>query len=707
MDFIFQGFQASLPLWVYILIFISTTVLSWWSYSTIQSVPKKFRYTLITLRALVFGILLLVLINPFIKTETSYLEPANILVLLDNSASTNIQKADYQGRDSYNEVLNTLRFPESDAVNLNPLSFGNRVNPTSFDSLTFNDDQTDLSAAVEAIQGQENDINAAILVSDGIYTMGRNPIYETSDLEIPVFTIGVGDTTIQEDVLVSSISTNSSGYLNTTQSVTVTINSQGFQGASIPVELRKGDEILSTKTVVPEIENSSSEINFELLLNQEGLQQYEIHIPTLEGEWTAENNTQRFSIDVQDTKQRILSLALEVHPDVRFVRSLLLSDENTSLTNRTWLQGNRFIEGDFDVDPDSLDLVIIHGYPQTGLSADIETRLKLIIEEVPYIVAATPQFGAGRFEEEIAQLPVNAGDLRNYSPVTLHLNIENTDHPILELTPVTFNRLPPLAFPTDNIMPVTGTQVLFQSVHQGEPTGQPVITVQELGNRRQAMIAAFNWYRYQQNPNAEVQQFVRQLWQNIISWTATDPDNELLDMQPQKSSFSGSENVMFNASLVNERGESEPDANIMVTIQSDSMESRTYSMEHVNNGNYRLNLTPLPEGLYSFEGSAQKGDRVLDTQKGKFSVSASNAEFINTTRNDQLLRQLAQRTDGEYIPFDSLANFWDRLNGRELLNSQEKTETDFFYLHQHLGWFLLMILLLCAEWIIRKYLSLP
>ena len=707
MDFIFQGFQASLPLWIYILIFICTSLLSWWTYSAIKSIRKEFRYTLIVLRSLVFGILVILLINPFIKTETSYLEPGKVLVLLDNSASTDVQKADYQGRESYMEVLEKLDFSEVNEMNFDFFAIGNETSPTLVDSLTFNNDQTDLSVAVETIRSNQSDVRAAIFLSDGIYTKGKNPIYETSELDIPVFTIGLGDTTFQEDVLIASVSTNTTGYLNTTQSVNVTVNSKGFKGATIPVEIRKGDEILSSKTVIPKLRNSSTELNFELSLAEEGLQQYEIHIPNIEGEWTAANNTQRFSIDVQDAKQRILSLALEIHPDVRFIRSLLLSDENTRLTNRTWLKGDRFIEGDFSFDVDSLDLVIIHGYPQTGLSDEVESKIRTMTEDIPYIVAATPQFSAQQFEQEITPLPVTVNSPWSYTPVGLQPNTENTGHPILELPTITFDRLPSLASPIENIAPLTGAPVLFQSVYQGEPTENPVISVQELGNRRSSVISAINWYRYQQIPNAEVQQYVRQLWQNIISWTATDPDNELLNIQPQKSSFSGSEDVVFDAYLKNERGENESDANITVSIQSDSIENRTYSMELINDGNYRLNLSPMPEGLYSFEASAQKSDRTLDTQNGEFSVSASNAEFINTTRNDHLLRQLARQTNGAYMPYDSLSNFWGQLDSRSLLGSEEKVETNFFYLHQHIGWFLLLILLLCSEWIIRKYLSLP
>jgi hypothetical protein len=130
-------------------------------------------------------------------------------------------------------------------------------------------------------------------------------------------------------------------------------------------------------------------------------------------------------------------------------------------------------------------------------------------------------------------------------------------------------------------------------------------------------------------------------------------------------------------------------------------------MENEGAGEYQLNLGTLPEGLYSFKAVAKKENRTLGTQNGEFAVARSNAEFINTKRNERLLRQLSQRTGGFYLPFDSLSDFWSQLNEQGLLEQTKEIETTFWYPYQHLFWFILVVVLLSAEWIFRKYLSLP
>lgn len=706
MDFVFQGFQSSLPVWSYLLIFISTLLLAWWSYKDITGIRASYRYLLISLRSTVFFILLVLLVNPFIKTETPYSEDPTILVMLDNSASTSIQKSSYQGTKSYRQLISELEFQSYPSVNFNFFSVGSTTEATALDSLSFDAEQTNLSNVIQSIKANQADANAALLISDGIYTQGQTPVFESENVNIPIFTIGLGDTTSQKDILVQSVSTNNEGYLNTEQPVSVSVTSNGFAGESFQVQLHSRDQVLSTQTITPDLETTTQELTFDLRLEEEGLRQYEIVIPKLEEEWTGDNNTQRFSVDVKDSKQQILSLAFEVHPDVKYLRSLLLEDENTELTKRTWVNGNRFIEGPLDTHADSVDLIVVHGYPESGLSADIEKRLNNLAENVPMIIAATPLYAPQEFEREVFSLPVSVTGNLNYSPVRLSPHEPSASHPIMELPELQYDQLPHLSAPVKNIDTAPGATKLLNSIFEGQHTQKPILVVQEIGNRRTALLTSFGWFRFNQNTNPEVRIFGRELLLNIISWTATNPDNQLLEVEPAQTTFNGSENVVIDAYLTNERGQAESEATVGLSISGDDEES-FYSMNNRGSGRYSIDLGPMPEGIYSFEATAEKGSRELDSRNGEFAVARSNTELINTVRNDQLLQQVADRSGGNYVPYDSISDFWNSLIERELLEQNEEFHTTLLYPYQHVGWFILVVLLLSAEWIFRKYLSLP
>lgn len=708
MDFIFQGFQSNLPLWLYALLFLLTTLLSWWSYRNVRSLSSLTRYGLITIRSLVFLILLVLLINPYYKAEETTYEKPEIMVVWDNSESTSIAKGNYLGRESYQKVIEGLGLKDSTRVSFKTFAMGSSIEPSALDSLPLNESRTNLYNGIEAIKNRANDITGAILITDGIFNQGRNPVFESGNISKPIITVALGDTVDQKDLIVEDITTNNTGYKETLHPVEVSISTNGFSGESFRVELRKGSETLQRQTIIPTKNRSSHTLNFDLNLQDEGLQQFEIAIPALEEEWTATNNVQPFAIEVLNEKQRILSLAFEIHPDVRSARSLLLEDENTELIPRTWLGGSKFIEGSLDVSADTLELFILHGYPQSRLPAEVEAKLQELITALPTVIMATPMSDFSALEKlNEVSLPIPPPSFRNIQTVNLVAEAERTEHPVMELPEVSFDLLPSLKTPQlRNVSPSVGSTILFVSSFRGEKTQQPLIAIQELGNIRRSQVSAYNWYRFSQSANKTIRDYWEQLFLNLVSWTATKPDNRKLKIQPTQKVFTGTEPIMLNAFLTNESGEKVSDGTIDIELTGNEIETRFYSMSNVGNGQYQLEINALPKGIYQFSATAKKGSRTIDTQNGELSVSNTNTEFIDTNRNDKLLKQIASGTGGSFFTFSELRGFTDTLKEKGMLSREEKVNTTLFYPYQHSLWFIMVITLLTIEWITRKYFAL-
>ncbi|NGP76419.1 hypothetical protein G3570_07235 [Balneolaceae bacterium YR4-1] len=708
MDFIFQGFQSHLPIWLYLILFFLTTALSWWSYRDLRSTSPFVRYSLITLRSLVFLILLTLLVNPYYKAEQTRYEKPEIMVLWDNSESATIEKGSYNGRETYLDVIREIGISDTTLASYRLYSMGSAVEPSSLDSLPLNDSRTNIYNGIEAIKNQGDDISGAIMITDGIFNQGRNPAFEAGNISVPVMTVALGDTVDQKDLIVEEVRTNDTGYLETLHPLEARITTNGFTGRNFQVELRKGSEILQRQSISPAKNRTSHTLNFDINLQEEGLQQYEIVIPSVEGEWTATNNIQPFAIDVLNDKQRILSLAFEIHPDVKAVRSLLLEDENTRLIPRTWLGSDRFIEGDLDFSADTLELLILHGYPGRGLPAEVDTKVGNLLTEVPTIIIATPLSDFRSLQESNQNiLPVSLGRYANAQTVRLLPDAEPTDHPIMELPEISYDLLPPLKAPVRSIVDATpGSTILFVSEFQGANTNQPLITIKELGNSRQSQLSGYNWHRLAQSSNRSIRQYWENLFYNIVSWTATKPDNRRLKVQPSQKVFTGTEPIILNAFLTNESGEKVTDGTVDVEFEGEGIETRFYSMTNIGDGQYQLTINALPMGIYRYEATAKKGNRIIDTQQGELSVSNTNTEFVNTERNDNLLKQISSRTGGSYFTFADLAAFNDSLNEKGMLSREEKVETTLFFPYQHSFWFILIITLLTAEWITRKYFAL-
>ncbi|HBX64891.1 MAG TPA: hypothetical protein DEG32_01540, partial [Balneolaceae bacterium] len=104
------------------------------------------------------------------------------------------------------------------------------------------------------------------------------------------------------------------------------------------------NETLDTQEVSFETDDQLKQVSFELELTEPGLKQYDIRIAPLADEWTQSNNNRLFTIDVLDSKVKILHVAFEIHPDIKAIRSIIQQDESNELTTLTWLGGNRFVE---------------------------------------------------------------------------------------------------------------------------------------------------------------------------------------------------------------------------------------------------------------------------------------------------------------------------------------------------------------------------
>ena len=177
--------------------------------------------------------------------------------------------------------------------------------------------------AINQIKELEEDYST-VIISDGILTYGRNPLITSTNIIIPINTIGIGDTSKVLDLAVHNIITNAIGYTNTKQTVDVEIAHNGFEGKTITVQISDKFEVISENKRI--LDNNTGIITeqFIIELSNEGLTPFIVSIKDFDEEWSTKNNEQTFVIDVQDSKTRILHISAEIHPDVKLDLFLLL-----------------------------------------------------------------------------------------------------------------------------------------------------------------------------------------------------------------------------------------------------------------------------------------------------------------------------------------------------------------------------------------------
>lgn len=696
----FQGFQFLLHPALIVLIVAALGGLSWYSYRGFNSIPALGRWGLISLRATALILIFLLLLNPyFYSSEEVEIKP-EIAVFLDNSESIGISKGEYDGLNTYSETLEAINFPGIEEADFTFYSLGESVRSFAPDSVNATEIQTNLSEPIQSVLEMGEEVQAAIIISDGIFTFGRNPSVNALNSSIPIYTVALGDTTRVQDIAVSQVNTNATGYTNTNHVIEADITQSGFQNNSTTVSLIGEDGTLEEQQISFETQDQVKTVRFELELEEPGLKQFEIRSQPLPQEWTESNNSRIFSIDVLDSRVKILHVAFEIHPDVKAFRNLIEEDINNELYPLTWIGGNRFIEE--MPDEDEFDLIIIHGVP----SGNVNLSLLSAIEETPTIFAELSNRSKNQFQVA-GQLQVIESTTNQLSQITLFNSPNNREHPILELPESDFQNAPPLFSPIRSEITVPGATPLLNLNYSGVQTEFPVVSVSETGNIRRAHILAWGWYRMLQNTSQIQRSYTESLFTNLISWTSSNPDDRLLRITPAKRTFSTSESPMINGSLLNERGEPETDGIIEFQLSKEDTEGRSFNMESTGEGNYRLSLPRLSEGFYNYTATARKSGREIDTQTGEFLVSNISSELVDTDRNDDLLRSISTGTGGAFFPYQDAANLYDSLSVANVLEVQTDVIENYAFPVRSIYWFILAVLLLASEWLLRKYYSLP
>jgi len=707
MDWIFKGLETPIPIWFIIVLLIAGIALTVWSYLPLN-IRKSHKITLIALRSIAFILLAITLINPVVQRVGVEVIKHRVPVLFDISQSTGLSLGSYQGDTSYAQSRLFLDNVDTSKVQLIPFGFDRAIDRLHLDSISLDGRETDLALALGTTSELERDAKAIILFTDGQFNAGRDPRFVVDRMSNPLYIIGLGDSTRMRDLLIQDAIHPDIAYKDTRIPIEIMVGNDGFTGRTTTVTLRSGSQTIDSKQVTFRSDRSVQPVTFEIDATDEGLRQFEAIVQPVDGEWTTRNNAITFSIDVLDNRLRVLMLSFEVHPDVRVMQSILDSDESIFTRTLTWLNGERFLGGALPIDADTLDLIILHGFPHASIPAQVVDKVTTLMTQTSYILTASPLFDPALAMRRLeGSIPLALPPVNSPFEIGLIVNQAAREHPILSFEQPDYERAPRLFGHIRSLRAAPGSEVLLKASFRNADVDAPVLVVRTVGSRRTAVLNMFNFYTWSQSSNPLQRNAIQDLIRNTIVWTSTQPDDRRLVINPTRRSFDSADPVLLNGFLKDESGIQVSDGMVDLQLSREDGEISTYTFQNDGLGKYSLDLGALPQGLYSYEATAMRGSREIDRRNGQFSVSENGVEFTNTRRNDALLQDLAGSTGGQYVSWENANELTAILNGSLFSSMEEQIVAVDWYMYRRIGWFLLALVLLTSEWLLRKYVALP
>ncbi len=684
--------------------------------STLPPLPRLRRLLLLLLRLVSLCILVALVFQPLLRLTYPSTQPPGLAVLVDNSRSMRLVDRFGSRASAVRSLLNgeTLHRARRDAT-LRYYTFGARAAEDSRlpgDTLTFAEEATDISAPLRELEPVRERLNlrAVLLMTDGSYTLGENPLTEAERLGLPLYTVGIGDSSEQRDVAISRLLANDVVLSTVRTPVDATIRSSGFNGERTSIGLFEGEKELDRATLV--LGSGTREYPVRLWYTPEGsgVKRYTLRISPLQGEITAANNQRSFSARVLRNALHILILAGAPGPDLTMIRQTIAEQPNFTVHAFTERKGGGFYEGRIPQGLlDSADCLILIGLPTQSTTAATMDMVRQLLDgrTVPLLFLPERDIDARRMALLGSMIPFTLStSTAAEEMIGLRAEPVARGNPLVDPGEGTasWTRLPPIYRLRGTYRSRPEATVLLTSTLLGVPTGEPLLLTRSIGQQKSVALTGYGIWRWRlmtQGDNS-AKDILPSFLTAAVRWLTTPEDLRRFKVSATQERYPQGEPVTFEAQLTSSTAQPLDDARVRVVVRRAAGVAEA-DLRSLGNGRYEGSMEGLEEGDYAFHATAERNGTTVEQDSGRFAIGAMDLEFRETRMNSELLRQLAERTGGRYFTPDDFGSFDSVLHAqRSFVPRTTRTVADLELWHWR-TLLAVLILLFAAEWLLRKW----
>jgi hypothetical protein len=739
---------AAGPFWLYAAILLASILLAIWSYrNTVPRTTRARRNTLIALRSVGIAALLLAIFQPIINSSTTDQITPSIALVMDNSQSMTLPEKgfaiqnDIEARSeamlrSIHEAIPNDVLHDPDKMKL--FTVGAQTIPfpngTPVDSIRPQSGATDLSSAFHMIRDLRKTSNteAIVLYTDGAFTSGKNPIYPAQELGVPVYAIGLGDSTEPRDVAVTELFTNEVATVGAVQPVDVTLHYGGIKpGEHLTVQLFEEDQKLDEKTIELSQPIGDESVSFQYTPKSEGTKKLTARVSILAGEATDKNNLRITYVKVLKNKFHIVLFAGAPSSDEGFLQQFFSGNPALQLSTYIQKEGAAFYEGPPTREKlGQVDLVVLAGFPIASSSEEsiALVRQLLMREGRSLLFIPSRQLDPAKLAELGDALPMRA-DARPGSQTEIKaglvLTARGSEDPILHIPPedhsaVNWEGLAPLFKTETHFEALPESRTLATVNMQGVKMDEPLLVTRTIGTARQVALTGYGIWQWKLTTFGREEAYIGKsdsskvgisaldlFLANAVRWLTTQEENERVQIVPDRKFYQAGERIDFLGQVYNESMEPVEQADVAIQISGTALpKPLDLSLEAAGNGRFTATIPQgLPKGDYSYKGTASQNGSILGSDDGRFNVGDFNIELAEPRMRSDILRALAERTGGRFYTPETASNLLKDIYANPRFQAHEITNTHDYELWN--SWPLLALAILCfgSEWFIRKRLG--
>jgi len=651
-----------------------------------KALVKPITYSLFAIRFLVVSFLCFFLLNPLIKNTTTYTEKPIIIIAADNSASISKNKNSIFYKNEFPGLLHKFSDALTDKYEVRFVKFAGDVKTD--DTLTFSGKETNISNVFSDIQNnfEGKNVGAIVLATDGLYNMGSNPTSSMERSNYPIFTIALGDTTLQRDAFIKKINHNQTAYVGNQFPVEIQVQAADLQGKDAILSISQGEKKLTEQKIKYTSNNYTGVLNFLLNADKAGVQRYQATLTFTNGEQIKNNNSMPFMVDVIDKREKILLLVGAPHPDVAALKQAIETNQSYEVEVE--------LAEHFNASLKPYSLLILHNVNQNNMAA------KKIAMEISVNKTSIWQFSKNDFWAfPSLKFSSSVGRYSDAEPIINSgfslFNVSNDLKNYMKEFPAVSCAL------TSYKMSNGAVALVNQQIGQVK-TENPILVFADNGGQKSALFCAEGIWRWKLRDYADHENNIlfEELIQKTVQYLSVKADKSFFKVFTKKI-INENEPLEFDAEVFNPSYEliNEPEVSMIITDENKKQFNYTFSK---TSNAYHLSIGSFPPGDYNYSAQVKINNQLF-TQKGEFTVKPLLAEFTSTTADHALLYNISKKTDGQLFYPKQLNNLQKKLLNNENIKTlihEQKQVNDFINLKIL---FFILLAFLSVEWFARKY----
>ena len=695
----------NLNIWPFVALVVIGILIFFTFYIPKKNISSRGKIFLIVFRTSVFLGIIFLFLKPVLQwTKVRNLSP-KLLVWIDNSLSMTAHK-DFSPDFLMESIKNMDSELKKEGIDIIYDIFSDDIESEThlLDKVVFDGLSTDISHIIKESKSKHVDenISAAILISDGVVTKGEDPSLMEINLPFPIFTIGIGDSMPTMDPSISQIELPQFTKVGDSVEIRAEIVPLG-DGKPLEIILKEGGKIIQKKMIETQQQAFNREVIFHVVPDEVGIKKYEIEIEKA-NDANPYNNIRMGLLRVYSAETNIVVLNARAGFESRFLIRSFEKIENVKIYSLVETASSWIPLPLSSITKEKWDVVVLFGYPSDKTNMDQLQSIKQKIENesVPLLIIYDRPLSLERVNilvgETIIEGRVND---RSKETVLVQLTWKGESHPIIRDALFSYDfkdlvrSLPPIGWPFKNLILGSGFVPLITTANLSE---HPVIAIRDFGEERMAVCSGMDFWRwcFMTQGSGEVDLYTK-TFTGLIKWLSDTLSTSNIQMSLDKSIYLSGEPAEISGLVFDVQGKIIQSAVVKGIAISENGDEQPFAIQW-DGSQFKGEIPLRLKGDYRIKVIAQFGDNELGVTEQKLTVVDQPIELSDIMQKADVLRSISYKTCGKKINIDDLQSILNFIT----IEKKEIEEKHELKLWRWYGSFVFIIFLLFVEWIIRR-----